>query len=116
MFDVDEHPRLNEVETMAGDNGVVLAVSSPCLELWFVIHFEDHEAHIERADAQRRSAQLLQSEKALSQEALIALEARLDDARARARRLDRKHSGDGSPAWTNPSSGAWRLVDSIRTG
>lgn len=115
MFDVDEHPALHEVETMAADNGIHLAVSSPCLELWFVLHFEDQTAHIERDVAQRRSAELLRSGKVLSPDALTALEAHHLEARSRAQGLDRKHEGDSSPPWTNPSTGAWRVVDSIRT-
>ena len=115
VLNVDEHPFLNEVETTAVDNDINLAVSSPCLELWFVLHFQDQTAHIERHIVQRRSAQLLRCGKALSAEALAALEMRHTDARQRAQALDTKHSGDGSPPRTNPSSGAWRLVQSIRT-
>jgi hypothetical protein len=114
MFDVDVHPFLNEVEIMAADNEINLAVSSPCIELWFVLHFEEQTAHIERNDAQRRSAELLGCRKVLTQQALGELEKGHTVARTRARQLDCKHSGDGSPRWTNPSTGAWRLVDSIR--
>ena len=74
MFDIDEHPSLHEVRTMAADNGINLAVSSPCLELWFLLHYADQTAHIDRHDAQRRSADLLQCEKALTHDALESTE------------------------------------------
>lgn len=114
MFDVDEHPLLNEVGIKAVDNEINLAVSSPCLELWFILHFQEQSAHIERRHAQKCASELLGCGKALTHDALAGLEHRYDEARDRARQLDRKHSGDGSPAWSNPSSGAWRLVDTIR--
>jgi hypothetical protein len=114
VFDIDEHPLLNEVETMARDNGIRLAVSSPCLELWFVLHFENQTAYIDRDAAQRRASQLLGCGKSLSGDALAQLERAHDQARARAQALDAKHRGDGSSIWANPSTGAWKLVDSIR--
>ena len=116
MFDIDEHPLLHEVRTMASDNGIGLAVSSPCIELWFLLHFADQTAHIERQEAQRRSAERLHCDKALSTDALEALEPRHPEARHRAQALDVKHEADGSPAWTNPSSSAWRIVDTIQGG
>lgn len=48
VFDVDEHPQLNEAQKLAADNGVRLAVSNPCFELWALLHFQDQTAHIER--------------------------------------------------------------------
>jgi hypothetical protein len=113
VFDVDEHPYLNEVEQMARDNGISLAVSNPCLELWFVLHFEDQTAHLERDAAQRQAAGFLGCGKVLTAEALTELESRHSAARTRAQALDAKHDGDGSPPRSNPSSGVWRLVDQI---
>ena len=114
VFDIDDHPSLNEVETMARDNEISVAVSSPCIELWFVLHFEDQTAHIERTAAQERSRELLGCGKALNEAALAVLEERYEAARQRARHLDEKHHGDGSPRWTNPSSGVWQIIDSVK--
>jgi hypothetical protein len=41
IFDVDEHPHVAQALVMARDNNVQLAVSNPCIELWFVLHKED---------------------------------------------------------------------------
>lgn len=114
VFDIDEHPHLSEVETMARGNGIHLAVSSPCLELWFILHFEDQTAHLERGPAQQRAAELLRCKKKLSPQALATLEANYGAARARAQALDARHEGDGSAEWSNPSTSAWRLIESIR--
>lgn len=114
VFDVDEHPNLKRAIQLAQEHGIHLAVSNPCLELWFVLHFRQQTAFIDRADAQRDAAHLLGCSKALTQHALDALVERFADAAQRARALDAKHEGDGSPRRSNPSSGVPDLIDRIR--
>jgi hypothetical protein len=48
VFDVDEHATLAQAMTLAFANGIELAVSNPCFELWALIHFQEQHAHIER--------------------------------------------------------------------
>jgi hypothetical protein len=93
-----------------------LAISSPCIELWFLLHLQDQTAYIERHDAQSIVRQELKCEKQLGPEALARLEDGFDAAKQRARALDKKHEGDGSAPHANPSSGVWRIVDSISAG
>lgn len=118
VFDRDEHPKFDEAVRLAEQEGISLAVSNPCLELWFVLHFEDQTAHVERDVIQRRSSKLLGCDKTLSASALELLtnDDGYTDASRRARRLEQKHEGDGSPQRSNPSSDAYRLVDRIRRG
>jgi len=114
MFDRDEHPNFDRAIDLANRHGINLAISNPCIELWFILHFEDHTAFIERQKVQDRAEELLGCSKALSESALSALAEGYDEARRRAVKLDEKHEGDGSPPRTNPSSGVWRLIDVIR--
>jgi hypothetical protein len=114
VFDVDEHPYLDRALEVAHTSGISIALSNPCLELWFLLHFEDQWAEIHRHDAQRRSFELLACGKALTPAALAVLVDRYEDARRRAQTLDKKHAGDGSSPRSNPSSGAWQLIDRIR--
>lgn len=116
MFDVDEHANLKEAIEMAEANDIRLAVSNPCIELWFVLHFEDQTAHINRSVVQDRSEGFLGCRKNLSTDAVEKLVSRFDEAKSRAQGLDRKHEGDGSPPRSNPSSGIWSLVESIQFG
>lgn len=113
VFDRDQHPNLPEALDKAAANGIGVVLSNPCIELWFVLHFADQAAHIERGDAQRLSRQLLGCDKVLTGPALAALSARYADAKQRAQQLDAKHAGDGSPARSNPSSNMWELIDRI---
>jgi hypothetical protein len=53
VFDIDEHPLVPEAKQQAQANAISLAVSNPCLELWFLLHFQDRNAHIERQNVQR---------------------------------------------------------------
>jgi RloB-like protein len=114
MFDEDAHPGLHDAIASAAANDIKLAVTNPCVELWFILHFEDQTGHIERQQAQSRARHHLSCEKALSDTALDLLGRHYENARARAIALDAKHAGDGSPTRSNPSSEVWKLVDRIR--
>jgi RloB-like protein len=41
VFDVDEHPHIHDALQVARDNGVELAISNPCFELWLLLHFRE---------------------------------------------------------------------------
>jgi len=114
VFDVDDHPELPRAVDLARRHDIRLAISNPCIELWFVLHFEDQTAYVERGAIQMRSKRLLGCEKALDDSAFGRLEERIDDARRRAQGLDAKHELDGSAPGSNPSSGVWKLVESMK--
>lgn len=114
VFDIDEHPNVEAAVDLAAANGVNLAISNPCIELWFLLHFVDQTAFIERDRAQRASETHLGCGKALHDGACTALHERFDAASRRAQRLIQKHQMDGSPPGSNPSSGLWELVQIIR--
>ena len=114
VFDRDEHPNFAKAIALADRHGLNLAISNPCLELWFILHFEDRTAYLEGQAAQHRVEEHLGCSKVLSESALSTLAERYNEARRRAVKLDEKHVGDGSPPGTNPSSGVWHLIDLIR--
>lgn len=114
VFDVDEHPHLDRALQLARENGIKIAVSSPCIELWFQLHFQEQTAYIERGDAQRAVRDNLYPGKAPPKPVLEELDEGYELAKERAQALDKKHLGDETPAPGNPSSGVWRIVDSIR--
>ena len=115
VFDRDEHPNIPQALDKAAGNGIGVILSNPCIELWFVLHFDDQTAHLERGEAQSRSRELLSCDKNLSPDALRKLAGRYADARIRAQKLAQKHRGDGSPPHANPSSNMWELIDRICT-
>jgi hypothetical protein len=113
VFDVDEHPNLKQAIEMAKANGINVAISNPCIELWFLLHFKDQTAHVDRHQAQSECRAALGCGKALTDAALERLAENIDIATGRARKLEIKHRNDGTPAPGNPSSGMWRLMASI---
>lgn len=116
MFDVDEHPKIHEALELAHANDIGVALSSPCLELWFLIHFENQTAYIDRSEAQRRSRDIIGCDKVLTAAALGRLVEEYDQARKRAQALEIKHKGDGSSKPWNPYADVWKLIDVINSG
>lgn len=116
VFDVDDHPKISEALDMASANSINVALSSPCLELWFLLHFDNQTAYLHRHEAQKRSREFLGCDKVLTQTAVGLLIAKYDIARSRAQTLAVKHTADGSSKPWNPYSEVWKLVDVIRTG
>lgn len=111
VCDVDEHARLNDALQQALANGIEVALSNPCFELWALLHFQDQTAHIERGAVQHLCREHMPGyRKELSCEALLN---RHPEAEERAIRLDRTQKALGTPRG-NPSTGVYRLVAEIK--
>jgi hypothetical protein len=111
VVDVDVHARLAEARALAGRSEVDLAVSNPCFELWLLLHFVEHTAHLSAADARRRLRKHLPNyDKHVRFEDVAAGYA---DAVERAEALDRRHAATDSEG-ANPSTGVYRLTERIR--
>ena len=113
VFDRDSHEDFDQAIATAEAEGIQVAYSNPCLELWFVLHFEDQGRWIHRDDVQKVSKRLLKCEKRLTPEALESLDESFDNAKRRALQLDSWHEGNDSPPRSNPSSSVWELVERI---
>lgn len=112
MFDRDAHERFNEAVDRAYGLGFELAVSNPCVELWLLLHFRDSPGAQHRNTLQRMMCDHVDGyDKSLRFE---DFEERVDDATARARRLDAAAEARGDPRFGNPSTGFYRLTESIK--
>lgn len=110
VFDVDEHPRLNEAVQLAQARGIQVAISNPCFELWLLLHFRDSPGARHRHDLQGMLAGFLPKyDKHLD---FPRLEGGVPDATRRALRLEQDAAEEGEPG-RNPTTGVWRLTDSI---
>ncbi|WP_224766082.1 RloB family protein [Nocardioides campestrisoli] len=114
VFDVDEHPMLREAKQQAEANGVDVVISNPSFEVWLLLHFTEQTAHLHRDHALGNLKKFIPDyDKCLR--TLDELEGRFEEAKQRSIRLDRKHQGDETPfPENNPSTGMWRLVDSLQ--
>ncbi len=112
VFDVDEHPNIDKARELARAKDVQLAISNPCFELWALLHFEDHRAHIERsALASRLRRHCAGYDKFLP---FAKLQPSYDVAVARAQSL-RKEAEEHGRAGRNPTTDVFELTELIRT-
>lgn len=114
VFDTDEHRHLSQAVDDARQSRVEVAVSNPCFELWLVLHVQEQTAHIHRHDVQDLASEHgLCDGKKIAEKAWTRLVDDFETAKRRARELDERHVGNGSPPRSNPSTGMWRLVDRL---
>ncbi len=112
VFDRDDHERFHDAIQMASANSFELAVSNPCVELWLLLHFRDSPGARHRDELRRM----------LRDDCLPGYAKRLDfdtlapgvaAATERARRLARDAAALGDDPFKNPTTGFYRLTDSI---
>ncbi|HKC62996.1 MAG TPA: RloB family protein [Pyrinomonadaceae bacterium] len=111
VFDVDEHPRLPDARQQARDNGINLAISNPCFELWLLLHFREQNAHIER-----KAVATLLKKHIRNYRKHVSFETLRDgylEAVQRAQQLDRRHADVGTEG-DNPSTNVYILTECIR--
>lgn len=79
-----------------------------------VLHYHDQTGHIERNKIQKEAERLgILKKKQLTDGGANTVREKYDDAKSRAKRLERTHIGNGSKSWENPSSQVWRFVDRL---
>ena len=117
VFDRDEHARYEQAQRLAKKNGICVAVSNPCFEIWAVFHYQDHAAPIDRHGCQKLLGQLCSSYRADRGKLFNdheVIRANHDSAVRRAERALRDRKREGDPLG-NPSTSMHLLMESIRT-
>ena len=116
VFDVEApepHDRLLDAVQMARDNGISVAISNPCFELWLVLHFADHESWIDN-DACRTLRRHHDGAQGKSLDGTSYMPKR-DAAMTRAKRLASIHaSANRALPADNPSSGLYLLLEAVK--
>ena len=116
VFDRDEHPRFNEAVAFCESNGVGVARSNPCFELWLILHEQDHDRPDHRHGAQAQFAELRPEYDADRRKIpdCDELATRVEQAEARAETLLQRREQEDAP-YGNPSTTVGRLTRAIRT-
>jgi hypothetical protein len=112
VFDHDDHPGFDRALETARRDGVNVAYSVPCFELWYLLHFSDRTAHIERDDVLaelRKPDRLPDYAKSLSG-VYVALKPNQGDAIRRAQQLREYHEHNQAKPTTNPVTTVDELV------
>ncbi|MFG1906173.1 RloB family protein [Kribbella sp. NPDC048928] len=115
VFDVEwpqHHPHLDRALRLAAAEGVRIAVSNPCFELWLMLHFQDHSGFLQTRDAEVASRHLDgRSGKRLDGAKYMPLR---HDACERASRLAVRHErNDSTFPDDNPSSTMHELLAAL---
>jgi hypothetical protein len=113
VFDIDDHPKIDDAKQQARDSGIGLAISNPCFEIWALLHFQDQRAHINRTQLSALCRKHMPGyKKNLPVEELSSL---YEKAVARAVALDtwQRQQGEGRKD-ANPSTGVHKLTETIR--
>lgn len=107
IFDVEwptNHPNLNASISLAQANGIGLAISNPCFEVWLILHHQDFNKFSDSSAVVSISC-ALDGRTNKSIDASFYMPFRKEAAR-RARLLEARHKGDGTGfPHNNPSSG-----------
>lgn len=111
IFDIDEHPNVPDAKEMARANGIDLAISNAAFELWLILHFREQPG----AQNRKHLVEILKKfvlgyDKKLD---FASLQNGYRDAVERARRLDKDAEAMDEPG-RDPTTGVWRLTESIR--
>jgi len=112
VFDFDDHPNVPDAKQMARDNGIELALSNPCIELWLWLHFADQPGMQDRHKLQSAMKKHVSGyDKHVN---YSDYETGYDAAVKRASRLHENAKADNEEG-RNPTTGVWRLTESIRS-
>jgi hypothetical protein len=115
VFDVEwprHHPNLDRALQIAQTNGIRLAVSNPCFELWLILHYQDQTAFLDNRAAESLSRSLDgRANKRIDATKYMPLRR---DASRRAASLVTRHLRDQTPfPEDNPSSTMHELLAAI---
>jgi hypothetical protein len=129
LFDRDEHGEVDTAVAEAIRNGVQVAFSHPCFELWLLLHFQPFAAQLNGRCADltsklRQQHRFERFDKHVGEMEWAALDGRFDDARTRALQLvaqcpsggcgPEEHGPHCVPTKRDPSTDVWKLLDSLR--
>ncbi|MEV0842229.1 RloB family protein [Actinocatenispora sera] len=117
IFDVESptpHPRIREALELAAKNNIQCAVSNPCFELWLYLHRKDGNSFATTSDMEQRLCGIFPAYAKKKTIGYSLIKDQFDEAKRRARVLERLHSNPIDPISCNPTTNVWKLVDSLR--
>jgi len=115
VFDRDEHERYEEAVNLCEVNGIGLAISNPCFEVWLILHERDYDKPDGRHQAQKELKRLRpeyekDGAKVPNCEEMVA---RVMDAEERGEAMRRRRESEMDPHGC-PSTTVGELTKAIR--
>jgi hypothetical protein len=110
VVDVDDHATLAEAVELARSEKIAIAVSSPCFELWMILHERDQNGHLSTRDAERLAEQVFARSKPHGGEVMQRMIDATSAALERARHLHDHHERNDGLITSNPRTGVDGLI------
>jgi hypothetical protein len=115
IFDRDEHERLTDALQQARDNNFTIGYSNPSFELWYLLHYSDQTAHIERDDVIRKLKNHVKDYDKTEEGIFELIKDNEPDAVGRAESLRRMHNKNGTDEIkANPRTTVDEVIAKIR--
>ncbi len=116
VFDRDEHPHVNDAVQKCKGNGVGVALSNPCFEVWLILHIAPYDKPDDRHKAQHYLKKCCKDYdlKARKTANFKEFMPQIEEAEKRAERLLRKRNEEGMP-YGVPSTTVFQLTRAIRS-
>ena len=114
VFDRDEHHCFDEAVRLCERNGVRVARSNPCFELWLILHKDDYDRDSKSRVVQRKAASLFPEydKDGAKTPNCDELMRHVEEAERRANAQLQRRAAEGAPHG-NPSTTAGRLTRAI---
>jgi RloB-like protein len=112
VFDIDEHPNVEDARQQARDNNIELIVSNPSFDLWVHLHYQELTKHTHRHRIQSMCGNHIKGYQ--KRPPCSELMERFPHAKKLAIGLDNWHASRGTQGH-NPSTNVYEIVDAIRS-
>jgi hypothetical protein len=118
VFDGDEHrlenpANWNKAIQLAQGRDIHLAISNPCFEFWYLLHYREHAAHLTRHDAARLLRNHIADYEKANKLWPVPLKPLTTEAIRRAKQLARRAEAAGLQVHCNPCTTVSELVESL---
>ncbi|MDP8256109.1 MAG: RloB family protein [Candidatus Alcyoniella australis] len=113
VFDYDNRPKIDIAIQLAESNGIKIAFSNPCFELWYLLHFDEQHAEIEGKQLVRKLKTYIPGYKKSMNGLYERLLPQMSDADGRARNLQVLHISAKRPEVSNPSTTVYSLMEDL---
>ncbi|MFA6297086.1 MAG: RloB family protein [Candidatus Paceibacterota bacterium] len=117
VFDKDSHPEFDKSVHLAEKNGIRVAYSNECFELWFILHFELLNTSLGRNNHRDKLTKLLNQKYDKSSSDIYSLIRDKEEVAIRnAKKLELDHDKENKkePSKRNPSTTVYKLVERLR--
>ncbi|MBU4216409.1 RloB family protein [Candidatus Parcubacteria bacterium] len=119
VFDRDDHEHFDKSIKLAIDNGINVAYSNECFELWFILHFEFLNTAIGRRQYEKKLSELLGKKynKKSSFDVYELVKDKEQVAIKNAKRLEKDFNDQGVSSYIkrDPSTLVYKLVERLRS-